>query len=95
MLIPDPRVSQRTSDRVLRLLAERGAASARDAAGALHVSLRTAQAALTELAGSGACDARKAGRNVAYVVEDTVFSEPSRRLSASDLAGLTPLPVVR
>jgi hypothetical protein len=89
LLIPDPRVSQRTTDRVLRLLAGRGAASAKDAAGLLGISLRTAQAALAELAQSGACDARKDGRNVAYVVEDSVFSEPSRRLHASDLTGLT------
>jgi hypothetical protein len=31
------------------------------------------------------------GRNVAYVVEDTIFSEPSRRLTAADLMGLTAL----
>jgi hypothetical protein len=89
LLIPDPRVSQRTADRVLRLLAERGRASAKDAAGALGVSLRTAQGALAELSDSGACEVEKDGRNVAYVVEDTVFSEPSQRLSASDLTGLT------
>jgi len=89
LLIPDPRVSQRTTDRVLRLLAERGSASARDAAGVLGISLRSAQSALSELATSGACDARKDGRNVAYVVEDTIFSEPSKRLLAADLTGLT------
>jgi hypothetical protein len=91
LLIPDPRVSQRISDRVLRLLAERGRASAKDAAGVLGISLRSAQSALAELAESGACDARKDGRNVAYVVEDSVFSEPSRRLVATDLTGLTRL----
>jgi hypothetical protein len=91
LLVPDPRVSQRTTDRVLRLLAERGSASAKDAAGLLGISLRSAQNALAELAGSGACDSRKQGRNVAYVVEDTIFSEPSRRLVASDLTGLTRL----
>jgi hypothetical protein len=91
LLIPDPRVSQRTTDRVLRLLAERGPASAKDAAGLLGISLRSAQVALAELATSGACDTKKDGRNVAYVVEDTVFSEPSRRLVASDLTGLTRL----
>lgn len=91
LLIPDPRVSQRISDRVLRLLAERGKASAKDAAGMLGISLRSAQSALAELAESGACDARKDGRNVAYVVEDSIFSEPSRRLVATDLTGLTRL----
>ena len=54
LLIPDPRVSQRTTDRLLRLLSERGRASARDAAGALGVSLRTAQLALAELSEAGA-----------------------------------------
>jgi hypothetical protein len=91
LLVPDPRVSQRTTDRVLRLLAERGTASAKDAAALLGISLRSAQAALSELATCGACDARKQGKSVAYVVEDTIFSEPSRRLSASDLTGLTSL----
>jgi hypothetical protein len=91
LLIPDPRVSQRVSDRVLRLLAERGKASAKDAAGMLGISLRSAQSALAELAETGACDARKDGRNVAYVVEDSIFSEPSRRLVATDLTGLTRL----
>ncbi len=89
LLLPDPRVSQRTTDRLLRLLSERGRASAKDAAGALGVSLRTAQAALAELSESGACETAKEGRSVAYVVEDTVFSEPSRRLHVADLTGLT------
>jgi hypothetical protein len=89
LLLPDPRVSQRTTDRLLRLLSERGRASAKDAAGALGVSLRTAQVALAELSESGACETEKDGRSVAYVVEDTVFSEPSRRLHVSDLTGLT------
>jgi predicted DNA-binding transcriptional regulator YafY len=75
------------------MLAERGSASAKDAAGELGISLRSAQAALAELAQSGACDAQKDGRNVAYVVEDTVFSEPSRRLTTSELTGLTALRV--
>jgi hypothetical protein len=89
LLLPDPRVSQRTTDRLLRLLSERGRASAKDVAGALGVSLRTAQLALAELSESGACETTKEGRSVAYVVEDTVFSEPSRRLHISDLTGLT------
>lgn len=91
LLVPDPRVSQRATDRVLRLLAERGSASAKDAAALLGISLRSAQAALADLTTAGACEARKDGRNVAYVVEDTIFSEPSRKLCASDLTGLTSL----
>ncbi|MCK6535290.1 MAG: hypothetical protein L6Q84_20135 [Polyangiaceae bacterium] len=79
-IIPDPRVCQRVSDRVLQLLAQRGAASAKAAADALGISLRSAQGALAELAGAGACEPKREGRNVEYVLEDTVFSEPTRRL---------------
>jgi hypothetical protein len=85
LVLPDPRTSQRTTDRVLRLLSERGGASAREAAGGLGISLRAAQAALKQLAESGACDAVRGGRSVEYVVEDTVFSEPTRKLTIADL----------
>jgi hypothetical protein len=73
---------------VLRLLSQRGTASAKEAADGLGVSLRAAQGALKALAESGACDILREGRNVAYIVEDTVFSEPTRRLSAEQLVGL-------
>ncbi len=89
LVIPDPRVSQRTADRVLRLLSERGSASAKEMASTLGISLRAAQGALAELSEQGACDAQKRGRAVAYVVEDTVFSEPTARLRAEQLTGLT------
>src|SRR6185369_11068035 len=46
LLIPDPRTSRSTTDRVLRLLAERGRASAKEAAARLGVSVRTVQSAL-------------------------------------------------
>jgi hypothetical protein len=89
LIIPDPRVSQRTADRVLRLLAERGVGSAKDLASSLGISLRAAQSALADLSEQGACETRKSGRAVAYVVEDTVFSEPTARLRKEQLTGLT------
>jgi hypothetical protein len=81
LLIPDPRTSRSTTDRVLRLLAERGRASAKEAAARLGVSLRTVQGALSDLAASQACVVERDGRNVTYAVEDSVFSEPTRRLT--------------
>ena len=82
LLIPDPMTSRSTTDRVLRLLAERGRASARDAAVALGLSLRAVQGALNELAGNHACVIERDGRRVAYVIEDSVFSEPTGRFTA-------------
>jgi DNA-binding transcriptional regulator YhcF (GntR family) len=74
----------------LRYLAQEGAASARDAARGLGVSLRAAQGALKELSSAGACQTRREGRAVEYVVEDTIFSEPTQRLAAESLASLVP-----
>jgi hypothetical protein len=65
-------------DRVLRALAERGELGARDAASALGIPLRTAQAALARLVDEGACFTERRGRAIAYRVEDTTFSEPTR-----------------
>ena len=79
LLIPDPSTSRSTTDRVLRLLAEHGRASAKEAAARLGISLRAVQGALNELAGSEACVVERDGRHVTYVVEDSVFSEPTRR----------------
>jgi hypothetical protein len=64
------------------LLAERGRASAREAAAKLGLSLRLVQSALNELAGSHACVVERDGRRVTYAVEDSVFSEPTGRLAA-------------
>ena len=80
LLIPDPRTSRSTTDRVLRLLAEHGRATAKEAAARLGVSLRTVQGALSELAASEACVVERDGRNVTYAIEDSIFSEPTRRL---------------
>jgi hypothetical protein len=52
------------------------------------VSLRAAQGALKELSSAGACQLRRDGRTVEYVVEDTVFSEPTQRLAAEGLRSL-------
>jgi len=79
LLIPDPRTSHATTDRVLRLLAEQGRASAKETAARLGLSLRAAQGALSELAGSHACVVERDGRNITYAVEDSVFSEPTGR----------------
>jgi len=89
LIIPDPRVAQRVSDRVLRLLSERGSASAKDMANQLGISLRAAQNALSLLSEQGACETQKRGRAVAYVVEDTAFSEPTLRFRAEQLTGLS------
>lgn len=80
LLLFDPRASRSTTDRVLRLLAEQGRASAKEAAERLGLSLRAAQGALSELAGNHACVVERDGRNVTYAVEDSVFSEPTGRL---------------
>ena len=80
LLIPDPRVCQRMTDRVLRLLAQQGRTSARDAAAQLRVSLRAVQGALNELAKSEACLVERDGRQITYAVEDTVFSKLTLRL---------------
>jgi len=80
LLLFDPRASRSTTDRVLRLLAEQGRASAKEAATRLGLSLRAAQGALSELAGNHACVVERDGRSVTYAVEDSVFSEPTGRL---------------
>lgn len=77
-LVPDCSVDRPLADLVLRNLARRPGASARDVATELGVALRTVQACLRDLMEEGACEAQKSGRTVAYRVEDTTFSEPSR-----------------
>jgi hypothetical protein len=89
LLVPDPGASRSMSDRVLRLLAERGRASAKQAALGLGVSLRAVQGALTELAEADACVIERHGRHVTYAIEDSVFSEPTQRFAA---VGAPPAP---
>ncbi|MDQ3035723.1 MAG: hypothetical protein M3Y87_25175, partial [Myxococcota bacterium] len=78
MTIADPRCTRLTDDSVLHVFARQGALSARDAAQQLALPLRTVQAVLQQLADEGAVRAVRQGRNIAYVVEDTTFSEPTR-----------------
>lgn len=78
LVTPDPRCHAHLEDLVLRTIASLGGrASARDAAAALAVPLRTVQAILQRLVDDGACAVERAGRAVEYVVEDTTFSEPT------------------
>ena len=76
LTVPDPRCGRRTTDRVLRALAGRGA-SAKEVAASLDIGVRTAQKVLQALVVDGSCLARKEGRQVTYVIEDTTFQEPT------------------
>lgn len=78
LVIPDPRCEATSSDQLLSVLAQSGCRSAREAAKAAGIPLRTAQAALRELVAQGACATRKRGRTVEYLIEDTTFSEPTQ-----------------
>ena len=82
LIVHDPRSGPNDDDRVLRLVASRGALSAREASSSLGVSLRTAQSALDSLAEAGECVQVRRGKHFEYRVEDTTFQEPTglRRL---------------
>lgn len=86
LLIPDPRSAPRAYDRLLRLLAREGSARAVDAARESGLSVRAAQNALKELIDAGLCTQRKEGRQILYAVEDTTFSEPTRKLRRQTVA---------
>jgi hypothetical protein len=73
----DARCSEPALQRVLWLLARRGTATAKDAAQLLGMPLRTAQAALQQLAADGTCTVAKDGKQLAYRLDDTTFSEPT------------------
>jgi hypothetical protein len=88
MVIPDPRTTRQMTDRVLRLLAQQGRASAKEAALKLRVSLRAVQGALNELARTEACVVARNGRQITYAVEDTVFSKPTLRFRAAGLGAV-------
>jgi hypothetical protein len=81
LLVPDPRCAAPAYDRLLRILAREGRATAHQAAQKAGLSLRAVQEALKSLTEEGACNTEKAGRHVHYVVEDTTFSEPTALLS--------------
>lgn len=82
-IVPDPRSSPPAELRILRLLGARKVAAAREVAGELGIPLRTAQDALARLAEDGAVKKEKARAGLHYILEDTTFSEPTRRFRAS------------
>lgn len=71
----DARCSEPALQRVLWLLARHGTATAKEAAQLLGMPLRTAQAALQQLAADGTCAVAKDGKQLAYRLDDTTFSE--------------------
>jgi hypothetical protein len=78
LVVPDPRCTSSVDGQVLRLLATQTVGTAKEAAEALGVSLRAAQAALQQLVNDGALISERKGNQVAYRVEDTTFSEPTK-----------------
>ncbi|MBI2896968.1 MAG: hypothetical protein HYY06_25650 [Deltaproteobacteria bacterium] len=78
LLVADPRCARATDDQVLRVLAQKGAGTAKDAAQALQIPLRTAQAAIQSLVSDGVCILERHGRRVEYRVEDSTFCEPTK-----------------
>jgi len=78
LVLPDPRCETPLGDRLLRHLAVQRRGGARQLAGELGVSVRTAQRALVELAEEGSVVRAKDGRGFSYAVEDSVFTEPTR-----------------
>jgi hypothetical protein len=77
-VVPDGRCTVDLEARMLRYLATRGGTSAKDAAEALAIPLRSAQAALESLVTEGECLRERDGRHVGYRVEDTTFEELTR-----------------
>jgi hypothetical protein len=77
--IPDPRAAQALEERVMHFLGARAsAASAKDVADALGISVRAAQRALKLLVEEGACENTSKGRGAEYRLEATTFLEPTR-----------------
>lgn len=74
--VPDPRCAPPPEGAVLRLVAQQGRITARGAAKALGVSLRTVQSAVRQLVGDGELELDRAGRSIAYRVDDTSFTSP-------------------
>jgi hypothetical protein len=79
LLVPDPRCTPPPELRILRWLAERRQAGARDVAASLGIPLRTAQDVLHRLAEDGALRAEKHTKGLHYFLDDTTFSEPTRK----------------
>ena len=79
--MPDPRCTRHVHDRLLRVLARQGRATASGAAQEVGLSLRAVQGALKALIEEGVCVSEKDGRQVVYFVEDTTFSDTTQRLA--------------
>jgi hypothetical protein len=78
LAIVDPRCRRPIEQRILaRIASSGGDLGAKEIATELRVPLRTVQLALEGLVDAGACVAEKRGRRVEYVVEDSVFCQPS------------------
>ena len=74
----DPQIETSLEDAVLRALALRGEARARELAEDLSVPLRTVQQALSRLVEGEECHRVGEGQGITYRVEDTTFREPTR-----------------
>nr|MDQ3034239.1 ArsR family transcriptional regulator [Myxococcota bacterium] len=81
LVVPDPRCAAPVHDRLLRILARTGKASANDAARSTGLAVRTVQDALKALADEGVCELEREGRHLVYSVEDTTFSEATERFA--------------
>lgn len=79
MMVSDPRCRIDSRERVLHLVAREGRLGTSDAAERLGIPFRTAQDAIAQLIDEGALHKVREGRRVAYRVEDTTLSEPTRR----------------
>jgi hypothetical protein len=77
LLIPDPRCTRPVDERLLRLVAQRGAVRARELAHELGVPLRRVQESLKRLVDEGACARALEGAEYIYAVEDTTFLVPT------------------
>ncbi len=76
--VADPRCTHSTDDRVLYVLASRRGLNAREVARQLGIPLRNVQRTLRDLVDQGFCVRERAKNQVAYVVRDTTFSEPTK-----------------
>lgn len=76
--LTDPSIESSAQDAVLRALALRGDARARELAEDLSMPLRTVQQALARLLEDEECVRVGEGQAVSYRVEDTTFREPTR-----------------
>ena len=77
-VVADPYATSSPADRILKWVGGRPGGSAKDAARALGMNLRTVQHELQQLVEDGVCSAQRDGRALSYWIEDTTFREPTR-----------------